>query len=949
VRLDRLDVTGFGCLRDVIVDFHPRVTVISGDNESGKSTLHRAVRAALYGIDAGGQGRAVDRSEWARWTPWTAGAYGIALIYVLDDGRKLRVARRLDSREQSVQVLEIGGSEMTDELRRGRAVVPGQFHLGIDESVFCATAWLGDDGLRLASPEAAAQRSDRLQEAIERLADTRRGVTAAEALVRLREAGERVGSERRSSSELGAATARMRELDGRLIEARRRLTTVAAEQQRLRDLDVRSAAEAERRTVAERALLVARLAEVRERRRLLDEARVEAAQHAAAVAQNDHYAAFPIEAEGMVLALGGELTRAGIEAAEAQARWDTAQEQSRPARRRRAEIAAGLAALPLPTTLPDDAGERSQRLRGELSAVEVSAQRLPSDAVSGARTEALQREIAATGLRGVATESVDHLLGLLAAARSHASRWTAAATAVASLAGAAFVLLGQHNRLLIAALSAAAGALLAGALVFKAAHTARAAAVARRHAGALAAQAGLTLSEVTRLAGRLPTLHALSEALARERASVEGRRAEVEAVRATAAALWQRCHTLVEASDIEATAQPSSTGIDAQLRSAGELLDSVDAAVVARRRRNQLESEDTQLGAQEKSYQLLAEQATRSAAAVAALDERLRQVISNAGLPQSDSPVQSVEAFRAAADACRRRQAGLRALAEIDQRMRALGDDEVLQRLDDDLVAELQARGGQIAEINTVALPDAAALRRLDIDAEHARQGWHSVSEQAREARARLEGSLQHVPSIADLEDERDACAAVRARSLQRLAALQRAGALIEEASRVTHRDLAPQLARWVGSRLTLLTDSRYAEVNVDTEHFAISLLGRERPDMVPLEHASHGTRDQVSLLLRLALCETMSGSGERVPLLLDEPMLTADPRRREVLVEFLHRLSETHQVVLTTADPEVGDLVRRVAGDDCAVVTIGGPQGVVRAPKVAEKVGRHAARVRVV
>ena len=169
------------------------------------------MRGALYGIDAGGQGRAVDRSDWARYEPWTRGGYGLALTYKLDDGRRIRVARRLDTREQSVQVLELGGSELTDELRSGRAVTPGRFHLGIDEAVFCATAWLGDDGLRIDAPESARQRAGQLQEAIERLADTRRGVTAAQALVRIREAMDRVGSERRTTSPLGVATARLRD------------------------------------------------------------------------------------------------------------------------------------------------------------------------------------------------------------------------------------------------------------------------------------------------------------------------------------------------------------------------------------------------------------------------------------------------------------------------------------------------------------------------------------------------------------------------------------------------------------------------------------------------------------------------------------------------------------------------------------------------------------------
>ena len=219
--------------------------MVTGRNEFGKSTLLRAVRGALYGIDAGGQGRAVDRSDWARYEPWNRGGYGLALTYKLDDGRRIRVARRLDTREQFVQVLELGGSELTDELRSGRSVTPGRFHLGIDESVFCATAWLGDDGLRIDAPESARQRAGQLQEAIERLADTRRGVTAAQALVRIREAMDRVGSERRATSPLGVATARLKTLERTIADARTRLAAVAVDQERLASLDATLDAETE--------------------------------------------------------------------------------------------------------------------------------------------------------------------------------------------------------------------------------------------------------------------------------------------------------------------------------------------------------------------------------------------------------------------------------------------------------------------------------------------------------------------------------------------------------------------------------------------------------------------------------------------------------------------------------------------------------------------------------
>ena len=68
--------------------------------------------------------------------------------------------------------------------------------------------------------------------------------------------------------------------------------------------------------------------------------------------------------------------------------------------------------------------------------------------------------------------------------------------------------------------------------------------------------------------------------------------------------------------------------------------------------------------------------------------------------------------------------------------------------------------------------------------------------------------------------------------SLAQLTALQQAVRLIEEAARGSHRDLAPHLAASVAGRLNLLTDARYVDVNVDTDHFAVALLNRERPEM---------------------------------------------------------------------------------------------------------------------
>jgi uncharacterized protein YhaN len=310
-------------------------------------------------------------------------------------------------------------------------------------------------------------------------------------------------------------------------------------------------------------------------------------------------------------------------------------------------------------------------------------------------------------------------------------------------------------------------------------------------------------------------------------------------------------------------------------------------------------------------------------------------------------PSAAVAGFRQGCEERRRHEEARRRLAELQHSARALGGDPaVLESVAAGISDQLIRRGGDPAAALAMPPPDASTLHELEAEAERARRSASSASDQARELRARLGGVLDSLPSIADLEDERDAYAAARERGLRQLTALRLAAEMIESASRVTHRELAPRLAASLGARLDLLTASRYVDVNVDTDHFALALLARERPDMVPLEAVSHGTRDQVALLLRLALCEVLGGAGERAPLLLDEPLLTADPERRDRFLEFLQELSATHQILVSTADPAMTEAIVRASLGDCAVIRLDAPAALAPGAE-ATALGRHGARMR--
>jgi AAA domain len=941
MRLRRLEIGGFGRLTDLTVDFDARLTVLLGENESGKSTVQRALRAALYGLDAGGPGRPTDRSDWTRWTPWTGEGYSLALTYELADGRRLRVARRFEQRDHTCQVQEIGGADVTAQVRVGRAVSPGLVHLGIDEDVFCASACVGEDGLRLGAGDAPAARATEVQEAIERLADAGGGTTGAEALAAISEAIGRVGSERRSASPLGRAVNRLHQLEVQVEDARRSLRALAAEEERLRALELTAHSAEQRRLDAERRWLLGRLAAISAQRADLEATDAEVAQVAAEIEGTAQLATFPLEAEDHVASLAAEVLESQRASDEARARSEAAAPQLAEVRRRRAEIGAGLHALGRGGAVDDAAVAEASALERLLAETLAGRRRSDELAAAAGRREALRREIAATGVAGTSAAGVEAAMELVDLARGgRSSRVAKLGATVALLAGAVAAAVSAASRHGLWALLAGGVALIATLLILSVDRLfAGDAEHARRRLGRLCPGVAVDGDGLERLAERLPGLRALHAELQREDLRVETLAAEVETAEARLGELAKKAAALAARCEISPVRSRGARSAEDTVR---EVLDAVSGAAGIGRRREELSGEDAILEQREADLDDLAGDATARRRAAEAARARLVRVLELAGVPSSLPPAEAVAAFRSGCTGRRRHDAAVRRLGELLRRSSLGADVQSLDRLTVELEARLAARGGDPADIAASEPLDHSRLQDLETEAEHARQGAVAASTEAAALRARLAAMRGVAPALADLEDERAACLAARDRGLHQLAALHHAAELIADATRGIHRDLAPRLAASVAERLALLTEGRYAAVNVDTTHFEVSLLGSDRPDLVPLDLVSHGTRDQVSLLLRLALAEVLSGAGEEVPLLLDEPLLSADPQRRATALRFLWNLSATNQVVLSTSDPSLVEALEGICdGEAPAVLTL--PSGA----STIETTGRVIAMAR--
>jgi uncharacterized protein YhaN len=103
------------------------------------------------------------------------------------------------------------------------------------------------------------------------------------------------------------------------------------------------------------------------------------------------------------------------------------------------------------------------------------------------------------------------------------------------------------------------------------------------------------------------------------------------------------------------------------------------------------------------------------------------------------------------------------------------------------------------------------------------------------------------------------------------------------------------------------ITDGRYERVSYDPDAETLLVAASDGTRLTSRE-LSRGTTDQLYLAARIGLAERLL-QGEPGFLLLDDPLLPADPERLAAGFDALRRLAEGGwQVVYWTAKPEVGE-----------------------------------------
>lgn len=172
----------------------------------------------------------------------------------------------------------------------------------------------------------------------------------------------------------------------------------------------------------------------------------------------------------------------------------------------------------------------------------------------------------------------------------------------------------------------------------------------------------------------------------------------------------------------------------------------------------------------------------------------------------------------------------------------------------------------------------------------------------------RLRG--ERLRSVAGAEEEFHAAAQEIERVTRLDSTLQRTREFLAHAQERVHRDIAPVLAASLERRLGEVTGGRYVEAVVDPESLEVRVRGGDGT-WREAARLSHGTAEQIYLLLRVALAEHLTRHGESSPLLLDDATVQFDAERELAMLGALQVVSRERQVILLTQEDAIRDWAR--------------------------------------
>ncbi len=872
MRIERVEAHAFGAIRQQALELAPGMTVVYGQNEAGKSTWHDAIYAAICGIRRGRGARKEDREFKQQRQPWSGDRWSVSCRLVLEEGRRIEINRDLEGKVDDEAIdTELGRDVSTEIINDGAP--DASLWLGLDRKAFLSTACI-----RQGDVLGVAQDADELQEQLEKAAATAgTDATAARALEAIDTFhSAHVGLDRANS------TRPLRAAINNVENARESLADAKEAHNEYLDLD-RDARELEQS--AERLVDELAIAKAMKQSKALAELKTKVAR-ARELSDEFPDGAPPnmVQQDDLAQSVTESITRWHERPIPPDLSGDSSE-----------DLEAELALLPEPevgdTTVASDVRRARDSYVLAVKQLESHDDPRSSDSVE------FSTSLSASQIRDLAQV-------LSAGQPSHPSPDTApadgtsAASTVTMAVGAVITVVGL--------VGVVAGSIPLG--------------IAGIIAGLIAVGVGFALRGRTS-AGR-PTIEDIAreiraqEALDRYEAALASVKdlglpmdpSQLDQLANQAEREMRRETDLKEWEALQEEVNTQTSNLESALADRGVTIEGAPQATFANYEAECTRRAEVAIASARRPdlEARLDERRTREADASSISDRteaaatELRSVAVSCNIDETDPDVIVTLLESWLAD----RQEDLadqdhdtRAWAELE----ILLGNETLPDLEVHLSKEEQAFAslGYSEEDLENEETETSGRRIADIQQE--------TDDARRKANAARGRAVQHgaeITSVAQAEEERIQAEddLTRVRRLESL--LTQTRTFLKDAEDKAHRTIAPKLKADLEQWLPTITEGRHTEVAVDVETLEVQV--KEADGWQPATLLSHGTAEQLYLLLRIAMVDHLVGDNGSCPLLIDDVTVQSDADRTVLILEMLHQISEDRQIILFSQEDEV-------------------------------------------
>ena len=211
MKIEKIHINGFGKFKDKTIEFKDGFNLIYGENEAGKSTLHKFIEGMFFGFFKDYSKNKYYTPDYNKYLPWEFDVYGGSIEFENDE-KKYRIERNFNRRAESFKLFDnVTGEDLTDTLPYDPVIRQHSLSslIGLNKVLFNNTMSIKQLGTKTDD--------DFKKEISEALSNYEKGASGAvsvnKAIERLEMEKSKIGTKKQSRSDYGKAVIEVEKLE----------------------------------------------------------------------------------------------------------------------------------------------------------------------------------------------------------------------------------------------------------------------------------------------------------------------------------------------------------------------------------------------------------------------------------------------------------------------------------------------------------------------------------------------------------------------------------------------------------------------------------------------------------------------------------------------------------------------------------------------------------------